>query len=156
LKAKASLGLHKARLVDIEQLSTFIGAPENVALGQRISDEAVTLVRENGTLLPLKPAGTLESSLPYQQAVTTRNELVVVILSEDVRTEAGRTLERQMHLRVPDANVLYVDPRIADAMLEEVLRAVREAKAVVAAVYLVPTAGKAIRSENGPTNSVSL
>jgi beta-N-acetylhexosaminidase len=156
LKVKASLGLHKARRVDIDKLSTLIGQPENLALGQQISDAAVTLVRDNGRVLPLKQTGTVKSALPYQQAGETRNDLVVVILSEDVRTEAGRMLERQIHLRVPDANVMSVDPRIADAMSEDVLRAVREAKAVLAAVYVVPTAGKAIRGENGPTNSVSL
>jgi len=156
LKAKASLGLHKARLVDMDKLSTLVGQPENIALGQQISDDAVTLVRDNGKLLPLKQTGTVKSALPYQEARETRNDLVVVILSEDVRTEAGRTLERQIHVRVPDANVIYVDPRIADAMSEEVLQAVGGAKAVIAAVYVVPTAGKAIRGENGPTNSVSL
>jgi beta-N-acetylhexosaminidase len=156
LQAKASLGLHKARLVDLDKLSTLVGQPENIALGQQISDDAVTLVRDNGRLLPLKQLGTVESALPYQRVEETRNDLVVVILSEDVRTEAGRALERQIHLRVPDANVIYVDPRIADAMSEDVLRAVRDAKTVIAAVYVVPTAGKAIRAENGLTNSVSL
>src|SRR5207249_10560023 len=67
LKAKASLGLHKARLVDIDKLSTLIGQPENLALGQQISDDAVTLVRDNGKLLPLKQAGTVKSALPYQE-----------------------------------------------------------------------------------------
>ena len=156
LNAKASLGLNKARPVDVDELSTLIGTPENVALGQQISDDAVTLVRDNDKLLPLKQLGTVKSALPYQQAGEVRNDLVVIILSEDVRTESGRTLERQMHLRRPDANVIYVDPRIADAMSQDVLRAVHEAKAVIAAVYVVPTAGKAIRSENEPTNSVSL
>jgi beta-N-acetylhexosaminidase len=156
LQAKASLGLHKARLVDLDKLSTLVGQPENIALGQQISDDAVTLVRDNGRLLPLKQLGTVESALPYQRVEETRNDLVVVILSEDVRTEAGRALERQIHLRVPDANVIYVDPRIADAMSEDVLHAVRDAKTVIAAVYVVPTAGKAIRAENGLTNSVSL
>lgn len=156
LKAKASLGLQKARLVDIDKLSTLIGQPENLALGQQISDDAVTLVRDNGRVLPLKRAGTVASALPYQKVEEARNDLVVVILSEDVRTEAGRTLEREIHVRVPDANVIYVDSRIADAMSAEVLRAVREAKAVVAAVYVVPTAGKAVRAERGLTNTVAL
>ena len=38
--------------------------------------------------------------------------------------------------------MIYVDPRIAAGMSDEVLKAVDEAKTVVAAVYVVPTAGK--------------
>ncbi len=74
------------------------------------------------------------------------NHLVVVILTDDVRTEAGRELERQIRLRVPDVHVIYVDPRIAAAMSGDVLKAVDEAQAVVAAVYVIPTAGKACRA----------
>ena len=156
LKAKASLGLHKARLVDMEQVSTLVGAPENIALGQKIADEATTLVRNNGKVLPLKQSGTVESNLPYQRVQEIHNRLVAVIFSDDVRTEAGRELERQLKLRVPDANVVYVDPQIAVAMSDLTLSAVREAQAVIAAVYSVPTAGRALAGANGPVNSVAL
>jgi beta-N-acetylhexosaminidase len=80
----------------------------------------------------------------------------VVNLVEDVRTDAGRTLERQIRERVPDVNVVYVDSRIADGMSESVLKAVDEAQAVIAAVYAVPVAGRALQGANGLTNSVSL
>jgi beta-N-acetylhexosaminidase len=158
LKAKASLGLHKARLVDLNALPEVIGRPENLALGQQISDDAVTLVRDNGKLLPLKQSGTVQAGLPYQQVEEVRNGTVAVVLSEDVRTEAGRVLERAIKARVPDANVIYVDPRIAAAISEEVVKAVNEAHAVIAAVYVVPTAGKAItmKGANALTNSVAL
>ena len=157
LKAKASVGLHKARLVDVGKLAAEVGKPENVTLGQQISDDAVTLVRDNGRLLPLKQTGTVAGGLPYQRAEEVRNNLVVVVLSEDVRTEAGRVLEHQIKARVPDANVIYVDPRIAGAMSDEVLKAVDQAGAVVAAVYVVPTAGRiAAADAGGLKNSVGL
>jgi beta-N-acetylhexosaminidase len=156
LKAKASFGLHKARLVNLDLLSTLIGKPGNVALGQQVADDAITLVRDNGKLLPLKQSGTVQSALPYQRVDEVHNHFVVVVFSEDVRTEAGRTLERQIQVRVPDANVIYVDPRIAAAMSEGVLRAIDDAQAVVAAVYVVPTAGRAIKTDGGLKNSVSL
>ena len=82
--------------------------------------------------------------------------MVAVVLSEDVRTESGRALERPIKARLPDANVLYVDPRIATVMADEILKAVDQAESVIAAVYVVPTAGKAIAGANGPTNSVAL
>ncbi len=156
LKAKASLGLHKVRIVNIEALSTQVGKPENVALGQQISDDAITLVRDNGKLLPLKQLGTVKPGLPYQRVEEVRNALVVVIFVDDMRTEAGRELERQMRARVPDARVMYVDPRIAAAVTSDVVSAVEQAQAVVAAVYVVPTAGKAMKAVGGLKNSVDL
>ena len=156
LKAKASLGLNKARLVDVDALPEIVGKPENLALAQQIADDAVTLVRDNGKVLPLKQSGTVKNGLPYQQVEEVHNRAVAVVLSEDVRTESGRALERALKARVPDANVIYVDPRIAAAMSEAILNAVDQAQVVIAAVYVVPTAGKAMQSVNGLTNSVSL
>lgn len=156
LKAKASLGLHKSRLVNLETLSETVGKPENLAEGQKIADDAVTLVRDNGKLLPLKPLGTVETGLPYQRVEEVHNRLVVVIFSEDVRSEAGRMLERQIRTRVPDANVLYVDSRIAAAMSDDVLKAVEQAEAVISAVYVVPTAGKVVQGANGLGNSLAV
>jgi beta-N-acetylhexosaminidase len=157
LKAKASLGLQKKRLVDLDALSTLIGRPENLAVGQQISDDAITLVRDNGKVLPLKKVGTVAAGLPYQTVDEVQNHVVAVVMSDDVRTEAGRGLQRQIHARVPNANVIYVDSRIAQAMSEEVLKAVDQAQAVIAAVFVIPSAGKVVKADSGGlTNSVSL
>src|SRR5580698_4973365 len=102
LKAKAAVGLNKDRLVNIEKLSEVIGEPDNVALGQHIMDDAVTLVRDNGKRLPLKRMGTVEGGLPYQKGEEVRNRLVVVVLVDDVRADAGRTLENQIRAREAD------------------------------------------------------
>src|SRR5262249_41546490 len=56
--------------------------------------------------------------------------------------ESGRAFERQLLQRVPDANVIYVDPRSAQGASDQVLQAVGQAKAVIAAVYVNPTPGK--------------
>jgi len=141
LKTKASLGLHKARRVDIARISEQVGKPQNAAVGQQVADDAVTLVRENGRLLPLKAVGTIKGGLPYMTLEETHNRFVVVVLSEDVRMDSGRMLGRQVRMRVPDANVLSVDPRIAEAMTDQILKAVDEAQAVVAAVYVAPAPG---------------
>ncbi len=156
LKAKASLGLQKARLVDIQAIPKQVAQPANVAAGQQVADDAVTLVRDNGKLLPLKRSGTVSSGLPYQAVEEVRNRVVAIILSEDLHSDAGRTLARQLRLRVPDANVIYVDPRTAAAISDSILKAADQAQAVVAAVFVIPTAGKVIQGPNGVTNTVSL
>ena len=149
LELKASVGLNKARLVDLGQLSNEIAKPENVAEGQRIADEAVTLVRDNGKVIPLQSVGTPEAGLPYQSLTEAGNRLVVVIFSDDLRTDSGRMLERQVLARVPDARVIYVDARSGAGMKEAVVQAVGAAEHVIAAVYVVPTAGKAVRAAGG-------
>lgn len=156
LKAKASLGLHKTRLVNAEALATLVGKPENLAVGQQIADDAVTLVRDNGKLLPLKTSGTDAPGLPYQRVEEVRDRMVAIIFSDDMRTEAGRKLERLIRDRVPDAHVIYVDPRIAPTISDEVLKVVDNARSVIAAVYEVPVAGKVMKDANGLTNSVGL
>jgi beta-N-acetylhexosaminidase len=161
LEVKASLGLNKARLVDLSRLSDQIARPENVAVGQRVADEAITLVRDSGKVIPL-PAfgtslGTPPAALPYQSLIEVSNRLVVVIFSEDLRTDAGRMLERQILTRVPDARVIYIDARSAPGMKAPVIEAVEAAERVIAAVYVVPTAGKAQRAIGGGlTNTVAM
>src|SRR5215467_6396076 len=142
LKIKASLGLNDARTVDLNALATAIGKPQDVTFGQQVADSAITLVRDNGKVLPLKSKGTSQSALPYMTKEETHNQVVAVLFSDDVRSESGRAFGREFRARVPDARVIYVDPRIAAGMSEEVLKAVDEAQTVVAAVYVIPTAGK--------------
>ncbi len=156
LKTKASLGLHKARLVDVSTLDKTVGTPEHIADGQQVADAGVTLVRQNRAVLPLTKTGTNPAGLPYQGGVEVRNRLVVVIFTDDVRLDAGRVLERQIKSRVPDANVIYTDPDLASAMQPNVLNAVLQAEKVVVAVYAAPVAGRVVQSNGGSRNSVAL
>jgi beta-N-acetylhexosaminidase len=146
LKTKASLGLQDARTVDVQAIATLVGKPENLAFGQQVASDAVTLVRDNGKVLPLKSSlknqGTRMAGLPYTEQEETHNQVVAVVFSDDVRTESGRAFSREFLARTPDAHLIYVDPRVAAGMSDEVLKAVNEAQTVVAAVYVVPNAGK--------------
>ncbi len=170
LRVKASLGLNKNRSVDLEALPEKIAAPENVALGLQIAGDALTLVRDNGKMLPLQNFaqkresenhgsenhGTDPAPLPYQTVERTANQFVAVVLTDDVRQEWGRVLERELRARVPDANVIFVDSRIANSMSAQVLSAVEQAQTVLAAVYISPSAGKRVQIHGQVTNSVGL
>jgi beta-N-acetylhexosaminidase len=146
LKTKASLDLQEARMVDVKAIANLVGKPENLAFGQQVANDAVTLVRDNGRILPLKSSvknqGTAKAVLPYTAQEETHNQVVAVIFSDDMRTESGRAFGREFHARIPDAHLIYVDPRVAAGMSSDVLKAVDEATTVIAAVYVIPTAGK--------------
>ena len=156
LKLKASLELNKARLVDISSLDNAVGSPDHIAEGQQMADDAVTLVRQNGAVLPLKNTGTDNRRLPYQAAVEVRNRLVMIVLSDDVRLQAGHALEMQIKSRVPDANVIYTDASLAPAMSPEIMSAVEQAQKVVIAVYASPSAGRVVKTNGELRGSASL
>jgi beta-N-acetylhexosaminidase len=150
LQAKASLGLYKSRTVNLDSLPYAVGKPENQALGQQVADSAITLVRDNGKVLPLKKPGTIPPAIPYQPVQTGGGRLVL-IFSEDLRTDSGRVLERQIRARAPDTNVIYLDPKVALPMSNDVINAVNQAQTVIAAVYAVPVPGKPVAAgESAP------
>jgi beta-N-acetylhexosaminidase len=158
LKAKASLGLYKNRLVDVNAIARVVGRPENAAAGQRISDDSVTLVRNNGALLPLSQQVQEKSSLPflYRRVQPPQGPLLVVILCDNVRADDGHVLEREIRARMRDANVVYVDPRNAYARSYDVMQALDYARAVVVAVYIVPSAARTLTVTRGMKNPSSL
>jgi len=54
LRMKALVGLHKNRFVDLEHVAELVAKPEDMQFAQDVADEAITLVRENGHVLPLR------------------------------------------------------------------------------------------------------
>ena len=144
LRAKASLGLNKNRFVDVDAIHRAVGIPQNVAVGQRISDDSVTLVRDNGRLLPLTTWATKSVALRGSRDLA-RHSLLVIVLCDNVRTEDGRVLAREIRARRPDAAVVYVDPAVASRQSDDIIKAVDHARAVLAAVYIVPSAARSMR-----------
>src|SRR5271165_4409027 len=158
LRAKASVGLNKATLVDINAINETVAGPESLAVGQSIADNAVTLVRDNRRVLPLKAAsqGTNQPPSAYSPPVEPGNRTLVLIFSDDSRSETGRTLDQQVRMRIPDAKVIYFDSRDAARMAQTVMDAVQPAEAIILAIYAAPEAGKAVRARTGAvTNQVA-
>ena len=158
LNVKASIGLNKARLVDPEAVGELVAQPANVAEGERIADAAVTLVRSSGTVLPLQyhRQGTISGASPYTEIEKVSDRTVVVVFTDDLRSEMGHGLALDMRARINDAHVMFVDSAVAKSMTDEVLAAVRQADKVVVPVYSFPVAGRVIQGPNGPMNSVAM
>lgn len=149
LRAKASVGLHKARIVNLETLNQTVQAPQNVAVARQVADEAVTLVRENGKVLPLKSkqkSGTITGPNAYPTVDKSADRLLVIVLTDDVRGEWGREFEQQIKLRAPDARVRYVDAETAKFQADDLVKSSERAQSVVAVVYSTPTGGKPLNN----------
>jgi beta-N-acetylhexosaminidase len=157
LKTKASAGLDRARLVDINAVSRIVASPASLAFAARTAAASITLVRENGRVLPLKNHGTVSGPAAYDSAGHQGNSVVCVVLTDDVRTENGRMMERELRARMHGVSIFYVDPRIASGMAPAVQQAVASAGRVIVAVYMVPVAGKTVAGNNGAAgNSIAL
>lgn len=156
LRAKALVGLDKNRVVDVAAIARLVGSEENLAIGQQISDASVTLVRDNGKLLPLRQRPPGKSVLVQYAPLKRQRPLLLIILCDNVRSEDGRVLELEVRKRAPEARVMYLDPRIAAAKSEAVLKAVDRAQQVVVAVYVVPSAARTRTVARGQKNSASL
>jgi len=159
LRAKASLGLQKARLVDLEQISQIVSRPESLEFAQQVADAAVTLVRDNGQVLPFssqaRPSGTNPQARAYQSAGTA-SPLVGIVITDDVRSDFGRLFELELRRRARGSKVYFVDSRIAGAMTPEIVEAAKQADKVVVAAYVVPTAAKQTVVNGQLTNTVGL
>ena len=143
LRAKASVGLNKATQVDINAVNHIVATPESLAKAQEIADDAVTLVRDNHHVLPLKAAakGTNSGQNPYPSSAENLGKTLLLIFTDDVRSDSGWMLEHQLRARIPDAKVIYIDPRNAALWTQSVQDAVSDSATVVAAVYLSPQGG---------------
>jgi beta-N-acetylhexosaminidase len=137
LRAKAGLKLHQSRLVDLNALAEAVGRPENQAIAQQMADAAVTLVRDNGRVLPLK------------SSASGGDDVVAVVFTDDARGDSGRIFERLLRARLPSSSVYYVDEASAAWLSSDVLEAVRQAKVVIAPVYIVPVPGRERRGADG-------
>jgi len=151
LRAKAALGLHKNRFVELSAVGARVSLPENVAAAEQIADAAITVVRENQRtrLLPLARASGGGSQYAYHAAPAASNRLLVLIFTDDARGENGRALMREIAARAPDARVIIVDEAMAQLLSPHVLEAAQNAERIVAAVYVTPSAGRTAVSEGG-------
>jgi beta-N-acetylhexosaminidase len=159
LEMKASVGLNKARLVDMDQVSHMVSKQEDMEFAQQVADDALTLVRDNGKVFPLArllpPPGLKEFEFgraPVQPGV----QVVAIIMSDNVHLPFGRGFEVALKARRADATVFYVDSTLATPLAAPILQAVKDAGKVVVAVYLSPVAGKQVMVNGKLENTVGL
>jgi beta-N-acetylhexosaminidase len=158
LALKASLGLNKAREVDVQQVAHLVSKPEDMQFAQQVADEGVTLVRSNGKVLPLArmsppaPVAGPYASAPVQPSV----QVVTIIMSDSVHGLWGRGLENAIKARRADATIFYVDSTLANPLSAPILQAVKDAGKVVVAAYLSPVSGKQVMVNGKLQNTVGL
>jgi beta-N-acetylhexosaminidase len=157
LEAKASVGLNKAKLVDLQKVSYLVSRQDDMQFAQQVTDDAVTLVRDNGQVIPLArlQAPPTEGEI-YHPQVAPGTQVVAIIISDSTRGPWGRHFENALKARRADATVFYVDNALASPLSPLVLQAAKDAGKVVVAVYTSPVAGKQVMVNGQLVNSVGL
>ena len=133
LRMKASVGLHRARFVDLERVTALTSDPKDIEFAQHTADQAVTLVRDSKKLLPLVRSNVSGES-PKNDSQS--HPIVALLLDEAFTSTDGKEFERALKVRRPDAEVFYFDNHTGDSVRAEVLKAISGAEQVILGVYV--------------------
>ncbi|HKR58515.1 MAG TPA: glycoside hydrolase family 3 N-terminal domain-containing protein, partial [Pyrinomonadaceae bacterium] len=132
LAAKYDLGLVKQRLTSIDEIDVAVSKPAAIQLAREIADHAITLVRNDANLLPLKaPTESRILNLAIVNGWTDSAPFATTI------SKAGYKVE-----------TIVLDERSSEAEVQKVLEKAREASLVFASLYG--------RVRTGSTNSIGL
>ena len=101
LQAKARLGLHKSRLVDVTQVNRRLGTVASQHEAQDISDRGVTLLRDTAHRLPLDG--------------TKPGRALLLAFYADPEPYPGEDLERELRSRFDSLTTLRADTRFVNA-----------------------------------------
>ena len=126
LEAKARLGLDRYRRTDIGSLSRILGSKQHRAVARQITEEAITLVRDERGVLPLRPSPDLRvlHVAVVDNRVGWREGPVGVVSAEE------------MLKRFPRAINVHVDDQTTANELEMIRRTADLVDAVVLSVFI--------------------
>jgi beta-glucosidase-like glycosyl hydrolase len=125
LKAKAKVGLHRARTVDVEAVPASVGGRAHEALAVEIASRAITLLKDERGQVPL--------ALPQKSRVL----LLSLVDSASGWREAapGRVLIPELRKRLPGLTAVEVTDRTTASELDLLRAMAKGMDAVVAATF---------------------
>lgn len=149
LRAKAKLGLFVRRTVDIDRVKAVFADSTAERFAQEISDRAVTLVRNDGHLLPLMPARSASLIQPPSGARVLHKKTVVITFTDSARSRLGKAFDREMAARNPGARIFhFYNDLIGSDAGPSTFAFVNEADTVVIAPFLTHIAPRQL-PQNG-------
>ncbi len=121
LEAKARLGLHKKKLVDVDVLDRKVATKKHLRYAERVFEDSITLVKNEGSVLPLSGED---------------QKIAVFSLSSDPGGYfAGRNFIREVEERCPEFLQFYADAYTGDEFLQEGTDMASEADVIVFALF---------------------
>jgi beta-N-acetylhexosaminidase len=124
LAAKEKVGLDRRRFVDLEGIGDVVDDPEVNLKAQEIASRAVTLVRNNGNLVPL--------AAPERSCF--------VVMPESRYSTSGQVFTQEVHKRAPHAAVATVDPSMSRQDVETAINGMSSCDSYAVAAFASVTA----------------
>jgi beta-N-acetylhexosaminidase len=121
LEAKIRVGLTKKKLVDLDAVSDALDSEEEAERAQNVADRAVTLVRNEGDVVPL----------------VTPNQACLVVSAGIRRSSFGQQLAEEFRKRAPQARIVFVDNSLPLAALDALAGDVSACSPLVFATFTV-------------------
>jgi beta-N-acetylhexosaminidase len=131
LELKARLGLHRGRTVAVEQVPDTVGGRAHRAVAQRVSERAVTLLRDRDGAVPLRLPGTAR----------VLHLSIVDYLSNWRIAAPGRTFVPALTARWPAVTAIELSDRSTAAEIELVRALAPRHDAIVVALYVRAASG---------------
>jgi len=119
LAAKERVGLDRRRFVDLEAIGDEVDAPESNQRAQEIADRAVTLVRNQGDLVPL----------------AAPERACYVVMQENRYSSEGQAFTQEVRRRAKGANVVSLDPSLPAAAVDDAVGKLAACESYVAAAF---------------------
>ncbi len=120
LMAKARLGLNTRKLVDVETINDTLESAEADEEAQNVADHAVTLVRDDKNLIPIK----------------SPDASCMLILAEGRFSLQGRRMLEEMRKRAPKMKTTLLDPTVPDIELQQAATDAAACDAVYVAAFV--------------------
>jgi len=119
LEAKVRVGLPKRKIVDLDAVSDALDSEDEADRSQSLADRALTLVRNNGAVLPL----------------ASPNQACLVISAGIRLSSFGQRLAEEFRRRAPQARIVFIDNSLPMAALDAVTGDVSACSALVWATF---------------------
>lgn len=127
LRAKARLGLHRQRLVSLDNVGKVVADPQAQTRIEQIANASITLVRDQVNAIPMSLAG--------------RKKLLAVVMATGPNP-ADEVFVAELRRRAETADIMRLAPDFTEARAQEVLKRAAGADAVIAALFVRAVSGK--------------
>ncbi|MGH7504632.1 MAG: serine hydrolase, partial [Longimicrobiales bacterium] len=114
LEAKAELGLHRRRTVDLERVPQLLSTDDHLAVAAEIAERSITVIRDRDRMLPLLARRVLS-----------------IVYTDDPDPFAGRVLQRALDERLPRLRTAMLDAAASPAELGAVRDLAKEADVIL-------------------------
>ncbi len=122
LLAKADLGLHEERRVELEKIMTVVGAPASQQISEKISAEALTLLENDNKAFPLQPQRP--------------KRIFILVISNALQPGDGIYLQERLCTYGHEVETFSLAQEPTAAALEHALTHCRAAELLLVTMYL--------------------